>query len=289
MNVTDELWEAIYAGKFKAVKEALEEGAKVNTVDDEGYTPLVLACGRGDLEMVELLIEHGAKLNHMSHGNNVLTVAAASGQRHVYEYLRPLVSAKIRATASDADLSEGEMLRARRDDPRVDEFVMAAARGKLDEIKSALEDGANPNVFNSNGQTALQYAAYYGHLPVVEALLTAGADIDIRTEEKGVGIGMTALSFIAGSGYTRGHEAIIQTLVAAGADIDAQTGQGTTPLMLAASSGVAGFPQAVKALLEAGADTELTDVYGRTALKLALDRKLDEIAVMLRKAGAKEP
>jgi uncharacterized protein len=288
MNVTDDLWEAIYGGNSNAVKEALEEGAKVNNVNDEGYTPLVVACGHGDLEMVKTLIDHGAKLNHMSHGNNVLTVAAAAGQRHVYEYLRPLVSPKIRATASEADLSKGEMLRARRDDPRVDEFVMAAARGKLDKIKSALEDGANPNVFNSNGWTALQYAAYYGHLPVVEALLAAGADVDMRTEDDRGGAGMTALGFIAGSGYTRDHEAIIQTLVAAGADIDVQTGQGTTPLMLAASSGVAGFPRAVKTLLDAGADTELADVYGRTALKLALDRKLEEIGAILREGGAQE-
>jgi ankyrin repeat protein len=62
-----------------------------------------------------------------------------------------------------------------------------------------------------------------------------------------------------------------------------------TPLMMAASLGVAGFPEAVAALLEAGADMEIKDQYGRTVLKLALDRKLDDIVALLRASGAKEP
>jgi hypothetical protein len=290
MNATDELWEAVYSGNFHAAKEALEEGAKVNNVDDDGYTPIVLASGQGNLELVKLLIEHGAKLNHMSQGSNVLIVAAAAGHRRVYEFLRPLVSEQIRATTSEADLVKGEMRRARQDDPRVDRFVRAAALGKLDEVKSALAEGADSNALNSDGHSPLQFAACRGHLPVVEALLAAGAKVDLRSEGKeGQGPGMTALGYIARSGYTRDHRVIIRTLVAAGADVDVQAGQGMTPLMMAASLGVAGFPEAVAALLEAGADMEIKDQYGRTVLKLALDRKLDDIVTLLRASGAKEP
>lgn len=238
---------------------------------------------------MKLLIEHGAKVNHMAHGNNALISAAGAGRRQVYEYLLPLVSKKIRATVTEADLATGEKLRARVADPHADEFVMAAARGKLDEVKAALAAGANPNAFNSSGATALHDAAYYGHLPVIETLLAAGADVNIFGEDTGMGANNTALGLVAASGYTRDHEAIIRTLVAAGAAVDVQDPQGTTPLMRAVGLGFHGFPQSVQALLDAGANMEMKDSFGRTALKLAIERKLDDIARMLRAAGAKEP
>jgi ankyrin repeat protein len=130
MRLDDELWEAIYAQDFDAVKVALDDGADVNNQNnDEGITPLMAASVEGNLETVKLLIEHGAKVNHMAHGNNALISAAGAGRRQVYEYLLPLVSKKIRATVAEADLATGEKLRARVADPHSDEFVMAAARG----------------------------------------------------------------------------------------------------------------------------------------------------------------
>lgn len=292
MNVTDDLWEAIRAQDFDAVRAALGEGADVNEEDDEGYTPVVLASG-GQLAIVKLLIEHGADINHWSRENNVLIVAASAGNRKNYEYLRPLVSKRIRATATEADVARGEVLRARNRDPLVDEFVLAAARGKLEEVNSALAMGANPNSYNSNGWTPLQYAAYYGHSPVIDALLAAGAEVDMPAEDKGRAVaGLTALGFVSGSGYTRDHEAIIRRLIAAGARVDVQDARGTTPLMQATDYGFPnspGLPAAARALLEAGANLELKDAAGRTALKIAIDRKRSAIAEMLRAAGAQEP
>lgn len=47
MRLDDELWEAIYAQDFDAVKVALDDGADVNNQNnDEGITPLMAGVSR---------------------------------------------------------------------------------------------------------------------------------------------------------------------------------------------------------------------------------------------------
>ncbi|HEX7968819.1 MAG TPA: ankyrin repeat domain-containing protein, partial [Stellaceae bacterium] len=60
-----------------------------------------------------------------------------------------------------------------------------------------------------------------------------------------------------------GQAEIIRALLAAKAPVDAQAKQGITPLMLAAGGTKA---EAVKALLEGGADPKKQDFTGRDAL-----------------------
>ena len=49
---------------LKAAKYLVEEiGAEVNTQDIRGYTPLMGAAFRGDNEVVQYLIDHGAKMD----------------------------------------------------------------------------------------------------------------------------------------------------------------------------------------------------------------------------------
>jgi uncharacterized protein len=77
--------------------------------------------------------------------------------------------------------------------------------------------------------------------------------------------------------------ALARTLMDAGADKDDETKNGS-PLICAASHGDA---DVVRALLEAGADVELTDNPPDTALRLAAAFGFPEIVDMLVAAGAK--
>jgi hypothetical protein len=70
----------------------------------------------------------------------------------------------------------------------------------------------------------------------------------------------------------------IKPLVDHGANVNARTRDGATPLMTAAGSGKG---RNVRVLLELGADAEVKDSYGRTALYLARRGQFPEVARVL--------
>jgi ankyrin repeat protein len=59
----------------------------------------------------------------------------------------------------------------------------AAASGNTQMVKLILHAGANPNVQQEGGYTALHSAAHRNNVEMICALLDAGADISIRTNE----------------------------------------------------------------------------------------------------------
>eukprot|EP00967_Tisochrysis_lutea_P159406 scaffold330319_cov81-Tisochrysis_lutea.AAC.1 len=66
-----------------------------------------------------------------------------------------------------------------------------------------------------------------------------------------------------------GRPADIEALIAAGASVNAATKAGVTPLIYAASEG---WDDCVPILLEAGADTQLRTIKGRSALDAAKEK-----------------
>ena len=110
---------------------------------------------------------------------------------------------------------------------------------------------------NRAGETALMMAALKGHTAAVQALLARDADVNQT--------GWTPLHYAA-SGPQAGQNAIIALLLEHHAYIDAASPNGTTPLMMAASYG---SPEAVKLLIEAGADVHLRNQKGMSALDFA--------------------
>ena len=119
----------------------------------------------------------------------------------------------------------------------------AVYRDDLQAVERLIAGGANVRAANREGVTPLAMACLAGNLPIVERLLKAGAD----PKERGPN-GETMLMFAA----RNGNVALITRLVAARVDVNAREElRGTTALMWAAEQR---HPEAVKALLAAGAD-----------------------------------
>jgi ankyrin repeat protein len=183
-------------------------------------------------------------------------------------------------------------------------LISAAAHGDLDIVNVLLARGADLNVKDKRGYTALSHAAEAMYEDVVDALLTHpdldpnsrglnsrpvllayvwrdssdrveklldhGADVNAQDAD-----GDTALHGAAQTGNT----GIMQRLLDKGAGPNVKNKQGGTPLMWAA---VFGHTDAARLLLSAGANASLKDNDGMTAAEWAARNKRDNVVVLLR-------
>lgn len=108
-----------------------------------------------------------------------------------------------------------------RDDQGRTALMDHSAKGRLDMMKLALAQGANPNLLSAEGKTALIEAIEGGKLEAVKLLLEKGANINTKD-----GKGHTALMISIQCGY----QEIARWLVLNGANVNLGF---PTPLMLA--------------------------------------------------------
>ncbi len=150
--------------------------------------------------------------------------------------------------------------------------VQAARTGDNETLKADLIRGVSPNESGSDRIPMLLLAVGNGHLSTVQLLLEYGADPDRRAPD-----GTTALSMAALSGRAD----IAAALLEAGADPDKPGANREVPLLIATR---ANNPAVVEKLIQHGVDLYETDFTGRSALDLAEEGHLREIADLLRDA-----
>jgi ankyrin repeat protein len=132
------------------------------------------------------------------------------------------------------------------DAQRYDIITIAAVQNDLDMLKIALEGGGSArNITSPYNGTALIAAAHRGNVEVVHALIAAKAPLNHINN-----LGWTALleAVVLGSGGAN-HTAIVDALVKAGADVNIPDRQGTTALGHARNRG---YSQIARILERAG-------------------------------------
>ena len=135
----------------------------------------------------------------------------------------------------------------------------AAMRGDLQAVKALVEQGADVNLAQGDGMTALHWAAIHDQDELVKILADAGANL-----EAGTRIGAHTPLHVASR---EGSSSALGALLTAGADVRALNAVGVTPLHLAALAGTA---DAISVLLARGAQVDSREPeYGRTPLMLA--------------------
>lgn len=112
---------------------------------------------------------------------------------------------------------------------------------------------------DQGGRQELHYRALEGDVPGIQERLAAGDNVASADAQ-----GFTALHFAA----QQSQVDAIAALLAAGAPVDARDRHGNTPLWRAVFDS-RGRLEAVRALLEAGADPDLPNSAGTTVRELA--------------------
>ena len=287
-------------GRLEAVSMLLSGGADPNAAESKyGQTALMWAAAEKYPAVTKLLIEHGADVSARSNsGFSALMFAAQQGD---VESGQALLEAG--ADANELMVSS-----------QVTPLLIAAAGRHEDFVALLLEYDADPNVVDSKGNTPLHHAAWFRNgAGIVDLLLATGADPntrliqgganqqDVEVEQRDNTYTDTGVSMTGATPFLMAAEVsslrAMRALLDAGADPLVRTDLGTTALIFVAGGGTdlarprsaqerEDALEAVKMLLELGADVNEVGEFGWTALHTSAFQGLDHVITYLAEEGA---
>lgn len=267
LKANQDLMEAAARNDLAGVSAAIQAGAQLNIRDADGWTPLMWAALHGQIDMVVLMVRHGANPNLLDdQGQEIQTLCYQ--HLSVGETLYSIVGANDRlmtaAKAGDWEAVEeaiscGAWVNVR-DEGQRSILMWAGRHGKTEKVASLISRNANLELRDIFGWSTLHFAVESGAVDTVSYLYWIGADFDTRTY---AGESLLHLAAMGDDG------AMVQLLLASGADIEQLSIDQYTPLMLAARGGQC---SAVRALLAFEADIRRTTDDGQTAFMLAVTR-----------------
>ncbi|KAM0722171.1 hypothetical protein Q7P37_001612 [Cladosporium fusiforme] len=255
------LTESARHGDVQIVELLLQHGADMEIGADPGreWTPLMQAIRDGREDAARVLINHGAKRDHkLASGNNCL--AEACWRKH-FGIAKALVEAGER-------INHRDLLQAT-------PLFKAAGEGDAEFVRWAIAKGADLEAKNNKKATPLYEAISRGNSEIVTILLEAGASHMIKVPPGNYSpLGLAAL---------RGRNKSAKVLLQHGADPNAKGHCDNTPLVEACCGG---HPKLLKHLIAAGGDIEASNGSGYTPLHAAVHRGEDECVRVLVEAGA---
>ena len=267
------LFGVVSYGDAQAVRDLVRAGAEIHFTDNIGQTPLMIAAKRGLPEMVKTLLGAGDNPNAADGSKEtVLMHGASSGNAHV---LRALLEAGAQVNARSKSGNTALMAAAATGNPSLVEQLLRAGAN----VKAKGWKNTTALLAGSMGELAFEYVnmgeshaeildEVIDRAKVVRLLIGAGASVDDANDE-----GENALFTI--------YEEAVRELIKTRIDINARNNDGETPLIATVSSEVAAV------LVRAGANPDLTDPNGQTALMHGAKSNYVENLKVLVKAGAK--
>lgn len=158
----------------------------------------------------------------------------------------------------------------------------AAQYGHTAVVSLLLKYGADPNYRNVRDETPLDLAAQYGRLETVEQLLETHPELVETYRNQPQGPGRAALKTSPLHAASRnGHRAVVDALLAAGFPVNTLTQTGTA----LHEASLCGKVDVVRRLLEAGISVSLRNANGFSALRIVQDLPTpvaQEIASLIR-------
>jgi ankyrin repeat protein len=301
------LMTAARTGRIGPLRLLLARGAETNTREDRGQTAMMWAAAEGHDEVVEALLAAGADPHvALPSGFTALFFAAREGRTDVAKRILAAgldVNEPLRPIDDSADVGPSPL-------------TLAVINGHFESAVALLEAGADPND-QSPGYAPL-HAITWVRKPIrgdgdpppmgsgkltsvdcVRRLVTHGADINIRLSEGESGRGRFkttgATPFVLAARAS--DVALMKLLLELGANSELPNADHTSPLLAAAGVGALGdgdeaagteaeAVEAVRLLLDLGADVNAVDDHGETAMHGAAYQSRPAVVELLVERGA---
>ena len=241
------------------IRILVEPMAVIEGRNNRSMTPLLCAARKGDISMVQLLIEAGANVNvqdDLFH-RSPLSMAAHIGCSDI---VKILLEAGAETEAID---KKGETA-----------LAYAAKGGYLELAKLLLDNGADTERKIQKGRTILMHAAEHGRDEFVRLLLQYNANIEAQDSNQ-----QTSIMRAAGAG----RRSTLQLLASQGANVYARDKFGRTIIHVAAAWGKT---ELIDDILKFGIPIDDVGHGGETALFLAAEYgHFDAFKLLLKRGG----
>ena len=287
------LIDATSHGSEECVKLLIEAGADVNVSQRDGTSVLIMAASKGSHACINLLLDAGADVNVTDAGGfTALITAATHGyEKCVERLLKEQVKIDRPTTHENRRWSwvqRAAKVKSFQKYLKSSNFLPASLRKNFRENPSSQESMKEYiNTVNNFGCSALMLAAESDSVQSIEFLINAGADVNMCTYEGG-----SALSRAAFPGNTN----CVNKLLQSGADVNlfCQKGQPShfnygffqflpeqnDGRLTALNSAVKnGKYECAELLIKSGAEVNLFDGFGDTALLRAVKSECDASVV----------
>ena len=221
-------------------------GIDLDSFDNTGRTALNVAIRKGDGVIVSLYLYCGADPNkYNKNGDSPLHVASAAGSARIVDML---LDAGAESNATD---QPNPQLFTQRKETGV---MVAASHGYAMCVNSLLKSGANPDLQDCNGNTALHKSCLYGYRACVKILLKYQANVNLRNSDR-----VTPLQLA----FLHRNVDIARLLVNYGCDVTCYSSDLLSIMSLASMSGEVDI---VKKCLKEGEKVNKLDKDNKSAL-----------------------
>ena len=241
------LYHAVGSGYDRYAKVLLKAKCDLEVKNNLGATALMYACHIGRVNMLELLIQNGAKMTaSLKDGSTCLHTAA---ERSGIAVLNTLLAYNPKLNV--------DMFAEDKKTP----LHVACEHYYLEMVKQLVNRGADISArIESTGATPLMIAARHGRDNIVEFLIDKGADISAT----GTNLVYQTTALHMAAQY--GHIKVIKLLLKHGANVNSRMTIGVSPLFAAAE---AGNGEVVEFLLSKGAAVNFRNIHGANAVLAA--------------------
>lgn len=275
-------------GNKDIVYHLLEKHADVNYCNRSGISALFLACEVGHADVAKLLFERDADVNLcIKDGSSPLYIACQNGHLSTVNSL----------LNTSVDINKGSYSGAT-------PLSISCQEGHVKIVETLIKHGANVNIYRY--VSPLFIACEHGHLEVVKVLLQTVIDVD-KCKFKS----LTPLHISCQQGNTK----MVAELLKKNADINMCSAEGKSPLFIACQENqlevvylllnmkekldinkctvdqrsplfeacLRGNLEMIKVLVENGADINIVDNEGHSALSVAPENKRYRIELFFKK------
>jgi len=232
----------------QAIGLLLEHGANINIRNHEGQTALHKASRRDDIDTMHLILKHGPDVNALDNNGSTPLHLAISDDANCWN-----VERAVRLLEHGPDVNALD-----NNGSTTPHLVISYAYANSWHIERAvgllLEHGANINLRNGQGLTALHKASLRGYPNIMHLILNHGADVDAQDNDDSTPL----------------HLIISKVSMDSEAFEDSKASVDSEPLR-----------EVIKLLLEHGASGQRENNRGDTPFQVAAVRGLHEITGLL--------